>query len=186
MGIPLLLTVLGQVLLVTLNMSYGDNICRVNTTDIIHAGKRGLNLTPQDSRYQGDKSRFRLKRLYLDGYWGSIFSYCPYRGDSWLTSSYFINCDSRSTWLWVTVTVAQVDIVKEFHFSTVQTYGRFGHLSTKIVENTNSNYSFNFQYIGILSDQTLENSHSDILIRRIFIFWEIEWVKQSNVSNRFD
>ena len=55
-----------------------------------------------------------------------------------------------------------------------QLYGRFGHVSTKIDENTNSNYSFNCQYIGILSDQTLENSHSDILIRRILIFWEIE------------
>ena len=66
------------------------------------------------------------------------------------------------------------------------TYGRFGHLSTKIDENTNSNYSFNFQYIEILSDQTLENSNPDILIWRILIFWEIEWVKQSNVSNRFD
>ena len=65
-------------------------------------------------------------------------------------------------------------------------YGRFGHLSTKIDENTNSNNLFNFQYIEILSDQTLENSHSDILIRRILIFWEIEWVTQSNVSNRFD
>ena len=65
-------------------MPHGDNIYRVNTTDIIHTGKRGLNLTPQDSgyAYQGDKSRFRLKRLYLDGYWGSIFLYCPYRGDS--------------------------------------------------------------------------------------------------------
>ena len=54
------------------------------------------------------------------------------------------------------------------------TYGRFGHLSTKIDEYTNSNYSFNFQYIEILSDQTLENSHSGILIRRILMFWEIE------------
>ena len=53
-------------------------------------------------------------------------------------------------------------------------YGRFGHLSTKIDENTNSNYSFNFQYIEILSYQTLENSHSDLLIRQILVFWEIE------------
>ena len=53
-------------------------------------------------------------------------------------------------------------------------YGRFGHLSTKIDENTNSNYSFNFQYIEILSYQTLDNSHSDLLIRQILVFWEIE------------
>ena len=53
-------------------------------------------------------------------------------------------------------------------------YGRFGHLSTKIDENTNSNYSFSFQYIEILSYQTLDNSHSDLLIRQILVFWEIE------------
>ena len=34
--------------------------------------------------------------------------------------------------------------------------------------------NFNSQYIEILSDQTLENSHSDILIIRILMFWEIE------------
>ena len=65
-------------------------------------------------------------------------------------------------------------------------YGRFGHLSPIFDENTNSNYSFNFQYIEILYGQILENSHSDISIRRILIFWEIERVKQSRVSNLFD
>ena len=65
-------------------------------------------------------------------------------------------------------------------------YGRFGHLSSKIDEITNSNYTFNFQYFDILSYQSLQNSHSDILVRQIVIFLEIEWVNQSNVSNRFD
>ena len=58
------------------------------------------------------------------------------------------------------------------------TYGRFGHLSTKIDENTNSNYSFNFQYIEILSYQTLENSHLDILIEMDFDVLE-NWMSKT-------
>ena len=56
-------------------------------------------------------------------------------------------------------------------------YGRFGHLSTKIDENTNSNYSFNFQYVKILSDQTLENSHSDQTDFHILGNWMSKTIK---------
>ena len=55
-------------------------------------------------------------------------------------------------------------------------------LSKPTKMHTNSNYSFNFQYIEILSDQTLENSHSDILTRQILHFSKIDKIIRGLLS----
>ena len=55
--------------------------------------------------------------------------------------------------------------------------------STKSLTQTTRSFSM---YWNSVWSNSRKNSHSVILTRQILMFWEIEWVNQSHVSNRFD